>query len=64
MALQALPVRELMLGKEAGVIFTVLVVLWLGSQGDLDPASLLFIYLTTIGLTGLFFVIQSVTHTD
>lgn len=53
-----------MIGKEAGVIFTVFVVLWLGSQGELDPLSLLFIYLTTIALTGLLFAIQSVTRTE
>jgi len=41
------------------VIFTVLVALWLGSQGDLEPASLLLIYLISIAMTGLYFGIQS-----
>jgi hypothetical protein len=58
-ALQSISVRQLAFGKEAGVIFTVLVVLWLGSQGDLDPASLLLIYLISIAMTGLYFGIQS-----
>jgi len=61
MTFQSLPIRELALGKEAGVIFTVLVVLWLTSRGELDPLSLVFVYFTAVALTGLYFGVQSLT---
>lgn len=58
MTLQSVDLRRLTLGKEAGVIFTVLVVVWLSSQGEIDPLSLLVVYLTAVALTGLYFGVQ------
>lgn len=62
MALQSLDLHRLTLGKEAGVTFTVLVVIWLSSRGDLDPLSLLFIYFITGVLTSVYFGVQSLTR--
>ncbi|MGB9966446.1 hypothetical protein [Halobacterium hubeiense] len=59
MVLQSLSLRQLTLGKEAGVVFTVLVGLWLSRQGELDPLSLLGVYLTAVVLTAVYFGIQS-----
>jgi hypothetical protein len=62
MALQSDSVREIALGEEAAVVFTVLVVLWLTSRGELNPLSLVFVYLTAVALTGLYFGVQSLTQ--
>lgn len=62
MALQSLPIRRLTLGKEAGVIFTVLVVVWLSSRGALNPLGLLFVYIGAVAFTGLFFLAKAVSH--
>lgn len=60
MTLQSLPIRRLTLGKEAGVIFTVLIVVWLSSRGELNPLGLLFVYLSAVAFTGLYFLVESV----
>ncbi len=60
MALQSLPIWRLTLGKEAGVIFTVFVVVWLSSRGDLNPLGLLFVSLSAVAFTGLYFLAASV----
>lgn len=64
MSLHSLSLRQLTLGEEAGVVFTVLVVLWLTSQGELDPFTLLVVYLTAVALTTAYFGIQSLTRNE